>query len=136
MKKPLRKNYDGTCSPANQEAADWLAKKKTGAVFYISDKEVRNYEFHKKYFGMLKVAYDNQEEFINEGLFRKTMQVKAGYYDPVYFGGETFQIPKSISFDNLSQEKFEKLYSDVLNVILASFGYGEEFQIELIRQFG
>ena len=136
MKVHLIKNYDGSFLPADQDTAEWAVKVKTGAVVYAEFKRERNYEFHKKYFGMINVAFQNQEKFTNEELFRKTMQVSAGYYDPVYFKGEEFRIPQSISFGSMSQENFEKLYSSVLDIILKHFAFGEEFEIELIRQFG
>jgi len=136
MKVHLKKNYDGSFLPADQETAEWAVKVKTGTVVYAEFKRERNYEFHKKYFGMINVAFQNQEEFINEELFRKTMQIMAGYFDPILFDGNIYKIPKSINFGSMAQEEFEKLYSSVLDVILKHFGFGEEFEIELIRQFG
>jgi len=136
MKVHLRKNYDGTFIPADQDTAEWAVKVKTGTVVYAEFKRQRNYEFHKKYFGMINVAFQNQEEFLNEELFRKTVQIMAGYFDPILFDGNIYKIPKSISFGSMPQEEFEKLYSSVLDVILKHFRFGEEFEIELIRQFG
>lgn len=136
MKVHLRKNYDGSFLPADQETAEWAVKIKTGAVVYAEFKRQRNYEFHKKYFGMIHVAFQNQEKFMDEEMFRKTMQIMAGYFDPILFNDHVYKIPKSISFGSMPQEEFEKLYSSVLDVILKHFGFGEEFEIELIRQFG
>lgn len=136
MKVHLRKNYDGSFLPADQEAAEWAIKIKTGEVVYATFKKLRNYEFHKKYFGLISIAFQNQEEFVNQEFLRKIMQIKAGYFDPILFEETVYRIPKSISFGSMDHEEFEQLYSSVLDVILAHFGFGEEFEIELIRQFG
>jgi len=137
MKVHLKKNYDGSFLPADQEAAEWSAKLKIGQVVAADFKAVRNYEFHKKYFGMLKMAFENQEDYPSLEKLREAAQIAAGYYEVIYMlDGRRGLKSQSIAFDSMNQEEFEKLYSAVLNVILAHFKFGEEFEMELILQFG
>ncbi len=138
----LKKQYDGSFQPADQEAAEWAVKQKTGVVVYADFRKRRNYEFHKKYFGMLNIAHQNMPEKFNaeyptmENL-REAVQIAAGHYEVIcLLNGRKGLKSKTISFAKMSQEEFEKLYSTALDVILKHFGFGEEFEIELIQQFG
>tara|TARA_R110002072_G_scaffold100778_9_gene222052 strand:+ start:2756 stop:3169 length:414 start_codon:yes stop_codon:yes gene_type:complete len=137
MKASIRLMSDLSFRPVDQDTVDWMAKLKIGQVVAADFRATRNYEFHKKYFGMLKVAFENQDQFPSLDALRQAVQIAAGYYDIAYLlDGTTYFTSKSISFGKMKQDEFEKLYSDVLNVILAHFGFGEEFEIELIVQFG
>lgn len=90
----------------------------------------RNYEFHKKYFALLDVAFDawdsgeptyqGQVVLKEKERFRKDIQILAGYgYPVVNIKGDVRFESKSISFGSMEQPDFEKLYSAVINVILA-----------------
>lgn len=137
MKPHLVKQYDGSFQPRDKESAEWAAKKKIGSAHEVKESETRNYRFLKKYFGMLNMAFENQEQFPTVETLRKAAQVDAGYYDlEGHLDGTYSKIARSIAFGSMSEEEFSKLYSDVLNVILKHFGFGEEFTIELILQFG
>lgn len=137
MKIYLKKAYEGYFTPADDEAAEWAVKQKVGAVVYADFKQARNYLFHKKYFGMLKIAFQNQEEYASLETLREAVQIAAGHYEIIcLLDGRKGLKSKTISFASMKQEEFERLYSDVLDVVLKHFGFGEEFEIELIRQFG
>lgn len=137
MKPHLIKQYDGSFLPRDKESAEWAAKKKIGSAHEVKESATRNYKYHCKYFGMLNLAWENQEQFKTMDLLRKAVQVNAGYYDTEYrLDGTCVLVARSIAFGSMSPEEFEKLYSDVLNVILKHFGFGEEFEMELILQFG
>lgn len=137
MKPHLIKNYDGTYRVADQITEEWSAKNKTGDAFEIKSSKTRNYLFLRKYFGMLNIAFQNQEQYPTVKRLREAVQVQAGYCETIYYlDGTTALKAMSISFGSMKQEEFEKLYSDVLNIILAHFGFGEEFELELIMNFG
>lgn len=137
MRVNLRKIADDKFTPADEDAHVWAKKFAPGEVIYADFKKNRNYEFHKKYFGMLKVAFENQEDYPSLEKLREAAQIAAGYYEVIYMlDGRRGLKSQSIAFDSMNQEEFEKLYSDVLNVILAHFKFGEEFEMELILQFG
>lgn len=118
--------------PANNDAVDWLNGVKLGQPVTVTVTVPRNGGFHRKYFEMLRVAYDNHEwpEIETQyglarcsfDMFRDYVTVKAGYYNPELTPtGQVRVTPKSISFGKMEQAEFEKLYSDTLDVILAEF---------------
>jgi hypothetical protein len=102
---------------------------KNGEIVSAEIKRPRNYEFHKKFFALLNYSYEcwEPEELEYRGRpvgkdfdrFRKDIIILAGYYDVVTnIKGEVKAEAKSISFGKMEEEEFEKLYSDVINVIL------------------
>lgn len=110
---------------------DYDSKKmlKVGAVYEATIKEMRNVAFHRKYFSLINLAWEyldeHQRAFFKEDVnaFRKTVEVAAGHYEPVYSVARQswLEVPKSIAFDKLSESDFEQLYEKVKNVIFNMF---------------
>lgn len=132
-------------SPLGDEAAEVHARQKTGAPCTAVFKQPRNYRFHKKYFALLNLAFDYWETGDQEykgskvqrnfDRFRKDVQILAGYYEPVYnIRGELRLESKSISFGKMSQEEFDKLYGDVLNVLLERVLKAKGFTKERVNE--
>jgi hypothetical protein len=122
------KYMNGALYPDNEESANYLFQVKQGNVLSCDVKKPRNYEFLKKYMAMLNHGFEHWEpETEYKGIvieknfdkFREDVQIMAGYNDP-YFNikGELRLKSRSISFGNMSEEDFEKLYSAVINVLL------------------
>ena len=115
--------------PGDPETLLYISRMDLGQVIRGDFKKIRNYEFHKKFFAMLQVGFDAWEspnlEYKGEQvqknfkMFRKDVTVLAGYYQPVTnIKGEISLEADSISFAKMDAEEFEKLYSDVANVLL------------------
>ncbi|WP_202803563.1 DUF1367 family protein [Gayadomonas joobiniege] len=115
--------------PENDETAEAIKKLKVGNVIKVEFKQPRNYEFHKRFFALLKIGFDHWEppESLYKGLpvqknferFRKDVTISAGYYEPVAnIRGEVRAEAKSISFARMTQDEFEKLYNAAANVLL------------------
>lgn len=115
--------------PANQVSFDWLFKKKNGTGLRGEFKEIRNYEFHKKYFDLLRYAYDHWEPGeINSKYgqaaktferFRKDIAILSGFYTvEIRLNREPRIEAKSISFARMNAENFEILYSNTIDIIL------------------
>lgn len=106
----------------------WFDRMKIGTVIEVVAKKVRSYRYHKRFFKMLQVAmdwwdcdveYHGQKVAKNMDRFRKDLLITAGYrYAVVNLKGELRWEAESISFGSMNQAEFEKLYSDVLDVIL------------------
>lgn len=118
--------------PSDSMAAEWFAKVGMGKHVAANVRLPRNGKFHAKFFAMLNVAYANHEwpdiqsQFgpvrTSFDMFRKYVTVKAGHYDmDLTPNGEFRAEPKSIKFGKMDQDEFERLYSDVLDVILQEF---------------
>ena len=78
--------------PHDDEASNWFHALKLGKPISVNVTENRNNKFHRKFFSMLKVAFDNHEwpeietQWGNARcsfeMFRNFVTVKAGYYTP------------------------------------------------------
>ena len=110
---------------------DWEKKKtlKRGTIVQCTIVEYRNYAFHRKYFSLINLAWEyldeSQRTFFKENVdaFRKTVEVCAGHYEPVYSVARQswLEVPKSIAFDKQSEAEFEQLYEKVKDVIFNMF---------------
>lgn len=100
-----------------------------GEVISAEIRRPRNYEFHKKYFALLNIAYDVWEPTTkifkgkvpekNFDRFREDIVILAGYYELVIdIKGDAKARAKSISFGNMGEDEFACLYSKTINVIL------------------
>lgn len=121
----------GALHPATDEDADALKKIKAGAAVRVEVRQIRNYKFLQKWFTLAKYAFDIWSETLepqeykgipvepNFERFRKDLIVLTGRFDAVYNArGDVRVEAKSISFANMSEQDFEALYSDTINVIL------------------
>jgi hypothetical protein len=117
----------GSLKPANQADADRLEKVKNGALVSAEIKQPRNPAFLRKYFAMLNFAFEYFNPEINsvKGMtpeknferFRKDVQIMAGYRSLVVnLKGEARWESDSISFGEMEEIEFSKLYSSVFNV--------------------
>lgn len=122
----------GGLIPSDADAQEWLEKVKMGQVMRAEIRLMRNGGFHRKFMAMLNTAYANHEwpeietkwgkARCSFDMFRKYVTVKSGHYEvDLTPHGEPRVIPKSISWAKMDQPEFEKLYSDVLDVILQEF---------------
>ena len=115
--------------PMYDEDYDQKKMLKVGTVYEATIKELRNVAFHRKYFSLINLSWEylneQQRAFFKEDVnaFRKTVEVAAGHFEPVYSVARQswLEVPKSIAFDKLSESDFEKLYEKVKTVIFQTF---------------
>ena len=115
--------------PMYDEDYDQKKMLKVGTVYEATIKELRNVAFHRKYFSLINLAWEylneQQRAFFKEDVnaFRKTVEVAAGHFEPVYSVARQswLEVPKSIAFDKLSESDFEQLYEKVKTVIFQTF---------------
>lgn len=136
----------GALVPATDEDADALRKIKAGAAVRVDVKMIRNYKFLQKWFTLAKYAFDIWADTMPAGeykgvqikpnfeRFRKDLVVLTGRFDAVYNArGEVRVEAKSISFASMSEDEFEALYSDTIDVILAKILAGGRMTEEKLR---
>jgi len=116
---------NGALYPASEHDRELLGKFKTGEPTRVTLRRVRNYEFHKKFFKLLDLAFDYwipPENVLGEknfDRFRYDITILAGFYEQtVRLNGEIRTEAKSISFDNMSEDEFEDLYLKTIDVII------------------
>jgi hypothetical protein len=113
-------------------------KLEVGEQAEIDIKIVRNYKFHKKFMAMVKVCYDNQEQYNNFDKLRKDLIKSAGFYhdETNFITGEVTQEPDSISFSSMDDTEFEKVYNRVLDEILKFLGCERKDLVDELLMFG
>lgn len=130
--------------PCEDEDYEKKKKLKIGEIYRARISKERNYDFHKKYFALIKLAWEYQNERTNDffksdiDLFRKTIEISAGHCELVYSieRKEWIEIPKSISFNKMDEHEFQDLYERVKDVIFRIFlknVSAEEFMNNLIN---
>lgn len=123
----------GGLVPADPNTKEYIEKLKHGEILSGEFKKTRNGKFHRKYFALLWVGfeiwqpdYDESDPAFRWGLpeknfdkYRNDVQVLAGFGEPIFNLDGTFRMKsKSISFANMDDEEFSRLYSAVLDVVL------------------
>jgi len=114
---------------ADTETVEFHQKIKLGEAIHADFKRFRNINFHRKLFALLSLSYDywvpgevNSKYGIPEknfDRFRKDLIILAGYYhSEIRLDGTVRVTADSISFGNMDEETFSKLYDNILTVIM------------------
>ena len=119
------KKVNGALHPANESDREILKKFPAGSPVRVKITRVRNYEFLKKYFALLNLAFDYwepDEDHVGEKnfeRFRKDVIILAGFYEQyVRVDGSTRIEPKSISFGSMSEDEFADLYTKTIDALV------------------
>lgn len=131
MEVLVTKIANGALVPLDEEQAVALQTYKTGDVIKVTATKMRNGQFFKKWFVLVKFAYDlaaeRMQPKVHKGIevrpnfdeFRKDITILAGHFEATYkYNGEVKLRAKSLAWANMKEQEFEKLYSDTINVIL------------------
>jgi hypothetical protein len=89
-----------------------------GEVFSCEVKKARNYKNHKRFFAMLKLGFENQNDFESEGWFREWVLIKSGNFESCESPTGVMYRAKSISFASMDEIEFRELYRSVSQVII------------------
>lgn len=104
----------------------------------------RNYEFHKKFFALIRLTFDNLPERIHHMLNVRSeedlltcIKLDLGLATTIYHGGREIVKPGSISFAAMDNDEFERFYNRALDLILSKYlrGATREQIAEEIRRF-
>jgi hypothetical protein len=112
--------------------SDGVSKLKIGETYEVEIKLARNYLFHKKFFALVKLGSINTKLELPFDVYRKVMIMKAGYFKAYNTGKGIYYEADSIAFDQMTEEKFQEVYSRVLDKIIEDIGADKElFEKEL-----
>ena len=105
--------------PVYDSDMDIYSKIPMNEEFEIEYVKKRNLKFHKKYFALLKLAFENQQDYRLLEEMRRDLIITAGWYDEVVnlIDGEVLKVAKSISFSSMDEIEFSQLYEATKNVI-------------------
>lgn len=136
MKVFLVKQLNNTLKVAYNSDYDKIKKLKPEEIYQCEIKQPRNLKFHRKFFSLINMLFENQERYNNPERLRKDLIIEAGYYDEwVDLNGEVRQEAKSISFASMTEEEFGNLYSSVIDVIVQYFNFNKQDIIDNVEQY-
>ena len=105
---------------------DEKRKLKLGQDYVCEITNPRNIGFHKKFFALINIGHENTKLKMPLDTYRKYITVKAGFFTAYETAKVIYYDPDSISFASMSQDKFEEVYSRVLDKIIEDIGVTEE----------
>jgi len=114
------------------------AKIPINAEFEIEYTKKRNLRFHKKFFALLKLAFENQSDYRILEDMRRDLIITAGWYNEVInlIDGEVLKVAKSISFSSMDEVEFSELYGKTKDVISRWLGItSETIEEEILMYF-
>jgi len=138
MEAWLVKTNSGDLIPADDASRETMNKVPPGEIVKIKFSRARNYENHKRFFAFLHTTFGMQEHFQTFEHYRRWICMKAGWYDAITApNGNTFFTAKSISFDKMEEDEFQKLFSTCIDVFLRELGKGvTEDELMQVIDFG
>lgn len=121
----------GGFMPADDEAQNQCRKFRLGSLAKLDVVQMRNGAFFAKWWALVKLGYDyfvetcEHQEFKGQQVlpefdrFRKDVTILAGFYRPVWnVNGEMRIEPESLAWASMTEERFDKLYSATIDVLL------------------
>lgn len=120
----------GVLVPVDEDVAAGIDQLPFDVGLKCKFSKTRNIHFHRKFLGMLRTAFNIWEPGEisskhgvpekNFERFRKDAVILAGFYEVVVrVNGDVVIEPKSISFDKMEPDEFDRLYNRCLDKILA-----------------
>ena len=97
----------------------------------------RNIKFHRKFFALLNMIFENQELYSNIDELRYDLTVEAGYYTikTNFITGEMTRSPKSISFDKMDDLEFSEFYNSFIDAVINWLKWDKKDILQNIDQF-
>ena len=126
MEVYLTKNSDGLLIPTYDSDHEYCKKIGFGETVKAVITKPRNMGFHKKFFALLNMAFQNQEEYEYFEDFRAVMVMKAGFFKTIATDKGMVYLPKSLSFAKMDEIEFGELYSKMIDVVIKLLGITEE----------
>ncbi len=118
--------------------SDLEARKRlrAGSVVKCKVSNPRNYEFHKKFFALVRLTFDNLPARLaeywnvnNEGDMLRRFKRDLGYFSSSYNeNGEKEIEYGSISFAAMEQHEFERFYNQCVDLVLYKYIKGLDKQ--------
>jgi len=121
----LVKIHNNYLAPSLPEDVEKLSKWSFGEILRAKVNKPRNARFHRKFFALLNVCFENQDKYDVFEDLRMEIQLKCGFYkEHVTTKGQIIYTPKSIAFANMDEIEFSTLYDKAIDIIIKHFCKG------------
>ena len=119
------KQLNGSFLPAHDSDLELARQIKVGDVYRFQYSKPRNYEFHKKFFALMDLVFQNQENYTDRNELREDLTIEAGFWfeKTNYITGEVTKKAKSINFSSMDENEFGELYRAMLDTVIRVFGW-------------
>jgi len=112
---------------------DEKRKLKLGQDYEVEVKNPRNIGFHRKFFALINLGFENTKLNMPFETYRKYLTMKAGFFETYQTPKGTFYDAKSLSFGSMPQDQFEDVYSRIMDLIIEDIGCtSQEIEAQLI----
>ncbi len=126
MKAVLLKTPHGLRGATPDDQAMWakfkrkLETMKEGGWLRFEWSTPRNGKHHRKFFALVHLVMENSERYATENEALVAIKLAAAYFDPHIDPrtGEVIPVVRSISYDAMEQEEFDKFYSAAIDGVL------------------
>ena len=126
--------------------SDYDEKKKLheGETVMCSIRKPRNYEFHKKFFALVRLTFENLPERLvrmlsvrNEEDMLTLFKLDLGLFSTSWHCGRNVVKLDSISFAKMDETEFQKFYDRCIDLVLSQYLRGTDKQslIEEVERF-
>lgn len=114
---------NGDLRPADDDARDIVRGWKAGDIIEVEARRPRSQQFHRLYFGLLAMVYENSEWCADRWptleKFREAVQMQAGAFEETKsLKGTTLYRPTSIAFHKMDADEFGALFDRVVNIVI------------------
>ena len=136
MKIALIRTLSGL-KPAYDSDNESLKKIKLNKIYEFEFKQTRNYKFHRKFFALINLAFQNQDIYSTIEDLREDLIIDAGFYRTVTnLHGMESKKALSISFASMDETEFNDLYNKVCQVIIKWLGVtNSEIEEEILQYY-
>lgn len=124
--------------PASDNDKVKFAKIGQGEIVQVEFDRKRNTLFHRKFFALLNIGFENQDTFDLFDIYREYVLIGVGFcYIFIRPDGQPNYKAKSISYENLPDNNdFEKVYNDAVSFIANQLSLtNDELTIEILSNF-
>ncbi len=128
------KGLGGKFTPAHDSDLELAKQLKVGEVYKFTFTKPRNYDLLKKFFALMKLVFDNQEQYTDRNIHRKHLIKAAGYTveEVNYITGEVTEEAESIAYDSMDDVRFGELYRAMLDTVIRVYGWeGTDLEAEV-----
>jgi len=134
----LVRRYDLKWEGTSEEDEAKLSKFGIGEVVEFTYTAIRSYINLQRFFVMVKIGFDAQEDYLDIDTYREAVQMEGGYFREVtlHHKGEKLirRWPKSISYESMDEAEFSEMKQRVGDVICKQLDLDEkELNEEVIR---
>jgi hypothetical protein len=125
---------NGALYPSLEVDEETLSKWPDGEILRTKTEKPRNGAFHRKFFALMQVVFENQSKYDTLTDLLTEIKLKTGFYKThITTKGNLIYIPESISYAKMDEIEFDKFYQKAIDICLKHFCIGST-QEEIEKQ--